>query len=124
MVIGAGAKVLGSFTIGDGARIGAGSVVINEVPAGATVVGVSGRISKGGATKKSEILDHEKLPDPVADAIRFVWEEQDKIEDRIAELESKEGIFNEIDDYLEIRKRAIWEEFSPWAAQYQEGGGI
>ena len=44
MVVGAGAKILGGFTVGDGARIGSNAVVVKEVPAGATVVGVPGRL--------------------------------------------------------------------------------
>src|SRR5207244_3951176 len=47
VVVGAGAKILGGFTVGEGARIGSNSVVVKEVPAGATVVGIPGRIVEG-----------------------------------------------------------------------------
>lgn len=82
VVVGAGAKILGAIRIGTGAKIGAGSVVIKDVPAGATVVGVPGRIV--GPSELISILDLEwgKLPDPVIDAIR-------QLEERIKELEER-----------------------------------
>jgi serine O-acetyltransferase len=124
VVVGAGASILGAIQIGDGARVGAGSVVIHDVPPGATVVGVPGRISKGGTSKKMEILEHGNLPDPLADAIHFVLEEQEKIEERITKVESKDGIFTEIDEYLEKRKQEIMEELAPITEEFHEGSGI
>ena len=75
-VIGTGAVALGAITIGDGARIGSGSVVIKPVPPGATVVGVPGRIAED-RQKPLLDLEHGKLPDPVAEAIRLVLREQE-----------------------------------------------
>lgn len=84
VVIGTGAILLGAITIGRGAKIGAGSVVIKDVPAGATVVGVPGRVV-GPSKLISELdLDWGSLPDPVADALR-------QIEKRIKKLEEKNG---------------------------------
>ena len=54
-MVSAGAKVLGSFKIGENSKIGAGSVVLKEVPANCTVVGVPGRIVKAGWCKKSHV---------------------------------------------------------------------
>jgi serine O-acetyltransferase len=54
VVVGAGAKVLGGFTVGDGANVGSNAVVIKEVPAGATVVGIPGRIVEEGAKEKGQ----------------------------------------------------------------------
>src|SRR5574341_438974 len=54
VIVGAGAKVLGGFSVGHGARIGANSVVVKEVPAGATVVGVPGRIVEDKSADKAE----------------------------------------------------------------------
>ena len=71
-VIGTGATVLGPITIGDGARVGAGSVVVKDVPPGASVVGVPGRIGLGFSTEEMQALEHGKLPDPIAEAVRFV----------------------------------------------------
>ena len=87
VVIGSGAIVLGAINIGDNARIGAGSVVVADVPPNATVVGVPGRIGMGFSAKEIQALEHGKLPDPVADAIRFVMEEQEKLKKRIKKLE-------------------------------------
>lgn len=85
--VGAGAIVLGAIRIGDGARIAAGSVVVKDVPAGATVIGVPGRIGLGFSQDDIRQLEHGKLPDPVADAMQFVVKEQEKLKQRIAELE-------------------------------------
>lgn len=66
VMISAGAKVLGSFTIGENSKIGAGSVVLNEVPPNSTVVGVPGRVVKQDNIKIPRVdLDQVHLPDPV-----------------------------------------------------------
>ena len=90
VVIGAGAIVLGNITIGKGAKIGSGSVVIKDVPAGATVVGVPGRIVQDIKRTRQQIeidLEHGKLPDPVSDVLKAVMKEQARLERRIEELE-------------------------------------
>lgn len=97
VVIGAGAILLGAITVGDGAKIGAGSVVIKSVPAGATVVGVPGRVVED-RRKPIVDLDHHKLPDPVAEAIKNVLERQDKLEKRLKRLEDLRGIIIPSDD--------------------------
>ena len=74
VVVGGGAKVLGGFTVGEGARIGSNAVVVKEVPAGATAVGIPARI----ISDKAEAAHHgfdaygitRDMPDPVANAIR------------------------------------------------------
>lgn len=111
VVIGAGAIVLGAINIGDKARIGAGSVVLHDVPIGATAVGVPARVGLGFSGKDIEQLEHGKLPDPVAEAIRFVMKEIEKVEDRLKKVESREGVTAEIDKYLEIKKKEIENEF-------------
>ncbi len=87
VVIGAAAVLLGPITVGDGAGIGANSVVVNSVPPGTTVVGIPGRAVKD---KHKPIFDlqHGKLPDPVNDALRRIAEEHGKLEKRVRELES------------------------------------
>lgn len=72
--MGSGAIALGPITIGDGARIGSGSVVIKSVPPGATVVGIPGKTVED-RRKPLMDLEHGKLPDPVAEAIKLVLEE-------------------------------------------------
>ena len=81
VTIGAGAKVLGPFTVGDNSKIGASAVVLKEVPPNCTVVGNPGRIvrRKGEAPKVD--LDHVHLPDPVKERI-------ESLERRIYELEA------------------------------------
>jgi serine O-acetyltransferase len=91
VVIGSRAIILGPITIGQEARVGSGSVVIKSVPPGATVVGVPGRIVEEQREARID-LDHSRLPDPVAEAIRLVLAEQDKLEDRIKKLEQSCGV--------------------------------
>ncbi len=83
VVLGSNAIVLGAITIGDNARIGAASVVTHDVPSNATAVGVPARISLGYSAEEVEKLEHAKLPDPISDAMKFVLEEQKKLEKKI-----------------------------------------
>ena len=70
VMISAGAKVLGPFTVGKGSKIGAGSVVLKEVPPYSTVVGVPGRIVRMHDKKVSENLDQVKSPDPILSELK------------------------------------------------------
>ena len=110
VVMGAGAVTLGAITIGDGARIGSGSVVVKSVPPGATVVGVPGKIAKDSREHLID-LEHGKLPDPVAEAIRLVLKEQDKLEERLRKLESSIGIVTR-QDKLGKKRREVEREFN------------
>jgi len=87
VVLGTGAVALGAITIGDGARIGSGSVVVKSVPPGATVVGIPGRIVENHHKPLLD-LEHGKLPDPVTEALKFIIEEQDKLKQRVSRLET------------------------------------
>ena len=97
VLISAGAKVLGSFTIGENSKIGAGSVVLTEVPPNSTVVGVPGRVVKRDNVKiPREDLDQVHLPDPVRNEISalkkenaYLKEKVAKLFDRLDELENK-----------------------------------
>ncbi|WP_084403146.1 serine O-acetyltransferase EpsC [Paenibacillus antarcticus] len=82
VVIASGAKVLGSFTVGDQCNIGANSVVLKEVPPNSTVVGIPGRIVKRDG-RRIDRLSHQ-LPDPVVDAMRLL---QMEIEELRTELD-------------------------------------
>lgn len=86
VVIGAGATLLGAITIGDGATIGAGSVVVQSVPPRATVVGVPGRVAEEGRRPALD-LEHGKLPDPINEAIKHVLDEQEHLAQRLKRLE-------------------------------------
>ena len=87
VVVGAGAKIIGAFKIGDGSRIGAGSVVVREVPTNSVVVGVPGRVTyrDGHRVEGGIDLDQTDLPDPVSKAIEQLVERIRALE---AELET------------------------------------
>jgi len=124
VVVGAGAIVLGAVKIGEHARIGAGSVVITDVPANATAVGVPARVGLGFSMEHLKMLEHGKLPDPIADAIRFVVKEQKKIADRVKKLETVEGVISKIDEHIEKRRAEIEKMFFRKEEKFKDGGGI
>ena len=88
VMISAGAKILGSFTVGDNSKIGAGSVVLQEVPPHSTVVGVPGRVVKCMDERcPQEDLDQTHLPDPVREELEASRREREELKARIAHLE-------------------------------------
>ena len=82
VMVGAGAKVLGPFTIGDGSKIAAGAVVLKEIPEQSTAVGVPARVVKQQGRRVSDDVDQIHIPDPIAQEIA-------RLEARIRELEEK-----------------------------------
>jgi len=115
VVIGTGAVALGAITIGDGAKIGSGSVVVKSVPPGATVVGIPGRIAEDHHQPFPD-LEHGKLPDPVAEAIRLVLREQEKLGERLRRLEGLGGLIVPKDGLSDREKEMVRE--------FNQGGGI
>ena len=97
VVVGAGAKVLGGFTVGAGARIGSNAVVVKEVPPGATVVGIPGRIVEDrmvvDATKQAERFAAyavvQEQDDPYAKAIQTLVEHSTELEQALAKLSER-----------------------------------
>ncbi len=90
VMISTGAKVLGSFKIGDNSKIGAGSVVLEEVPPGSTVIGVPGRIVRRLVSDKpQDTLDQIRLPDPVKEDINCLKKADTVITNRLLELEQE-----------------------------------
>ena len=87
VMVSAGAKILGSFTIGENSKIGAGSVVLKPVPPNCTVVGVPGRIVKRDNKKPRMDLDQVNLPDPVLDAIIELQKENRELREIVTELQ-------------------------------------
>jgi serine O-acetyltransferase len=94
VVISTGAKILGSFTVGENSKIGAGSVVLKAVPPNSTVVGVPGKVvvrdgeKVVGAGVSMIDLRHDLLPDPVAEAMYTMQKNMEALENRVKELES------------------------------------
>ena len=90
VMISTGAKILGSFKIGDNSKIGAGSVVLEEVPPNSTVVGVPGRVVKRfDATLPQDKLDQIHLPDPVMEDIANLQRANSELINRVLELEAR-----------------------------------
>jgi len=94
VIIGAGAKVLGPFKVGDNSRIGSNSVVVSEVPPNSTVVGVPGRvvIADGRRTERKVDLEHGRLPDPEAKAISCLFDQLRSLEDRVKEMSKEQEV--------------------------------
>lgn len=90
VVVGSNACILGHIDVGDGARIGSGSVVVKSVPPGTTVVGVPGRTVLAQETPRGRLearLDHASLPDPISDLIRNLAVDNDKLRARLERVE-------------------------------------
>jgi len=115
VIVGTGAVALGAITVGEGARIGSGSVVVKSVPPGTTVVGIPGRVVQDGHNPLTS-LEHGKLPDPVAEAIRVVLREQDRLEERLKRLESSSGMPVPEDELSDVRTKI--------AREFSQGEGI
>ncbi|WP_282938134.1 serine O-acetyltransferase [Paenibacillus sp. RC67] len=90
VVIGSGAKVLGSFTVGDNSNVGSNAVVLREVPPNCTVVGNPGRIVKRDGVRVGR-LDHNNLPDPVIDMFRQMQDQIDELKQQVNELQTQNG---------------------------------
>lgn len=90
VMVSAGAKIIGSFTIGENSKIGAGSVVLEEVPPNCTVVGVPGRIVKRDNIKvpRSD-MDQVHLPDPVMEDITVLQHENSALCNKLIDLEKE-----------------------------------
>ena len=90
IVIGSGAKILGPFKVGDNSKIGSNSVVVKEVPATATVVGIPGRVVLSGEKRVGVDLQHDKLPDPVAKAVSCVFDQLHQLGEQVEELQREQ----------------------------------
>jgi len=87
VMVGAGAKILGPFKVGDNAKIAANAVVLKEVPPNSTAVGVPARIVRQNG-KRTLDLDQVHIPDPVAQELALERKRLAKLEKRIAQLEA------------------------------------
>ena len=91
VLVGAGAKVLGPFKVGDNAKIAANAVVLKEIPSGCTAVGIPAKVVKCGNVRVQTDLDQIHIPDPVA-------QELARMHERITQLESQLGVKSESDE--------------------------
>jgi serine O-acetyltransferase len=98
-LIATGAKVLGSITIGENSKIGAGSVVLKEVPPNSTVVGVPGRVVIRDGKRIDKDLDHCNLPDPIADRIKDLQVELTELRQELIELKKER---NKVNDHTTV----------------------
>ena len=90
VMVSAGAKIIGSFTVGANSKIGAGSVVIEEVPPNCTVVGIPGRVVRQKNMKVPRTsMDHCHLPDPVLDDLKTLQKEYTEVTNRLLEVEKE-----------------------------------
>jgi serine O-acetyltransferase len=105
VVIGGGAKVLGNITVGRNCRIGAGSVVLRNVPEDSTVVGVPGHIIFREG-KRVVITDPKQINDPLSEALAAVAGEVNRLRDRVQKLEGSENVNEPLSSSL----RGIMEE--------------
>jgi serine O-acetyltransferase len=101
VTISAGAKVLGSFTVGDHAKIGGGSVVVKAVPPHCTVVGVPGRVVACEGVKVEDDfnevdLNHNLLPDPVADILAAMQAKIDELEKKMESIQKEVPVDEDI----------------------------
>jgi len=89
VIVGSNATILGAITIGDGARIGSGSVVVKSVPPNVTVVGVPARVTETMTPEKAELdFEHGNLPDPLADIMKMLLQLHTRLEERVKRLEN------------------------------------
>ena len=100
VVIGGGAKVLGNITVGRNCRIGAGSVVLRNVPDHSTVVGVPGHIIFRNG-ERVVITDPKQINDPLSEALAAVAGEVDRLRDRVQKLEGSESVSHPLSSSLQ-----------------------
>ena len=121
VVIGADATILGAITVGDNAKIGAGSVVVKSVPPNCTVVGVPGRlvVDNGKRLDPMEQLEHGHLPDPEVQAIKCLLERINKLEERLDKTVSKNG-----GKVVSIESSKQEKKEIDWLEEFISGAGI
>ncbi|ELS34308.1 MULTISPECIES: serine O-acetyltransferase [Pseudanabaena] len=105
IVVGAGAKILGNISIGDRVNIGAGSIVLRDVPDDCTVVGIPARIvrHRGQSIKDTEQqTNREHLPDPEAEAIKALFERIKSLEDEIDRIRHSTAVYEPLSTSMRL----------------------
>ena len=119
-MVSAGAKVLGSITIGENSKIGAGSVVIRDVPPNSTVVGIPGRIAKQDDVHIPRLdLNQVDMPDPIANMIELLKDENETLKQTLRLLEQQQE-----DDRLRIDRNSQAVSKLENRLQLTDGAGI
>ena len=90
VLIASGAKVLGSIVIGENSKVGAGSVVLKDVPPDSTVVGIPGTVVMVNGKRVTDKYDHRNIPDPVADKCQMLENQIMHLQDRLEQLEQQQ----------------------------------
>lgn len=133
VMVSTGAKILGSITIGENSKIGAGSVVIHDVPPNCTVVGVPGRIVKRDNKKICcEEMNQTDLPDPVSEDLDLLQREVSEIINRVITLEQDvkvitnnlKKVVGELDRHEDRIREATERSRREWDEEFQNGLGI
>jgi serine O-acetyltransferase len=117
VTVGSNACILGPIEIGEGARVGAGSVVVRSVPPQATVIGVPGRIVRAAEPHPEPDLEHGRLPDPLTSELRTLLRIERASEQRLRRVEARLGIRHP-DETKEIDRLGVE------LGLFDEGGGI
>lgn len=89
VLIATGAKVLGSIKVGENSKIGAGSVVLKEVPPNSTVVGIPGKVVIRDGVRLKHTLNHSDLPDPTGDRLKYLEKEMNELKRQLAKMASE-----------------------------------
>ncbi|PPA68583.1 serine O-acetyltransferase [Jeotgalibacillus proteolyticus] len=92
VLIATGAKVLGSIVIGENSKVGAGSVVLHNVPANSTVVGIPGKVVVRNGVRCRRDLDHQDMPDPIMDRIRHLETELAFVQDQLKKERERSSV--------------------------------
>jgi len=124
VVIGAGAKVLGSFKVGDNSSIGANSVVVREVPPNSTVVGIPGRVVRSNG-QRVDRLDHTKIPDPIMEVFRSMQREIDELRGELEALKRQAESRSAREQAAQaVTEQAAAAEPAPAAAPERSSGSV
>lgn len=89
VLVASGAKVLGSITIGENSKVGAGSVVLKDVPPNATVVGIPGKVVIQDGVRTEKKLDHQNVPDPINDRLEMLEKKILHLENQLADMKKE-----------------------------------
>jgi serine O-acetyltransferase len=133
VVVGSGAKVLGNITIGHHSRVGSGSVVIKSAPPRSTIVGIPGRVleeKEEEEQRPGHELEHNRMPDPTAQAITVLHEQVEELAREVAELRQRpvavavpRGLtLKEIEQAFRAMSENV--ELSRGGDGFDQGGGI